>query len=77
MLWDRTVIMQNGQVKANVARQDLDESGETLTDLFFAVTEGLSPEDESLSETTAEDASAGAKAEDGAEKKARRGLFSR
>ena len=41
MLWDRTIIMQNGQVKANVTRGELEESGQTLEELFFAVTEGV------------------------------------
>lgn len=41
MLWDRTIIMQNGQVKANVTRAELEESGQTLEELFFAVTEGV------------------------------------
>ncbi|MBR2548463.1 MAG: ABC transporter ATP-binding protein [Saccharofermentans sp.] len=41
MLWDRTIIMQNGQIKANVTRSEVDESGKTLEDLFFEVTEGI------------------------------------
>lgn len=41
MMWDRTIIMQKGQVKANVTRQELDETGKTLEELFFEVTEGL------------------------------------
>ena len=41
MLWDRTIIMQNGCVKANVLKSELDESGETLEERFFSVTEGL------------------------------------
>jgi len=40
MLWDRTVIMQNGCVKANVLRTQLEEKGKTLEEEFFAVTEG-------------------------------------
>ena len=40
MLWDRTVIMQNGAVTANVRREDLLSRGETLEDYFFSVTEG-------------------------------------
>ena len=77
ILWDRTVIMQHGKVKANVARRELDESGESLTDLFFEVTEGLSPEDSSLSENAADGAGRDGAAEDAAAKKPRRGLFSR
>ncbi len=41
MLWDRTIIMQGGQIKANVTRSEVDESGKTLEDLFFEVTEGI------------------------------------
>ena len=41
MLWDRTIIMQNGQIKANVTRSEVDESGKTLEELFFEVTEGI------------------------------------
>ena len=41
MLWDRTIIMQNGQIKANVTRAEVDASGKTLEDLFFEVTEGI------------------------------------
>ncbi len=44
MLWDRTVIMQNGAVKANITRQELEQSGRTLEQVFFEVTEGLEPE---------------------------------
>ena len=43
MLWDRTVIMQNGQVCANVSRAEIEGSGKTLEDQFFLVTEGISP----------------------------------
>ena len=41
MLWDRTIIMQNGQIKANVTRSEIEGSGKTLEDLFFEVTEGI------------------------------------
>ena len=41
MLWDRTIIMQGGRIKANVTRGEVDESGKTLEDLFFEVTEGI------------------------------------
>ena len=43
MLWDRTVIMQNGQVCANVTRSEIESAGKTLEDQFFLVTEGISP----------------------------------
>lgn len=46
MLWDRTVIMQSGKVKANVTRHELDTGGQSLEELFFAITEHQSsPED--------------------------------
>lgn len=41
MLWDKTLIMQNGQVRADVTRAEVDASGKTLEDLFFEVTEGI------------------------------------
>ena len=41
MLWDRTIIMQNGAVRANVTRQELEQDGRTLEELFFDVTENL------------------------------------
>jgi ABC-type multidrug transport system ATPase subunit len=40
MLWDRTIIMQNGTVRANVLRTQLEAENKTLEDLFFEVTEG-------------------------------------
>ena len=40
MLWDRTLIMQNGSIRANVTREFLAQSEKTLEDLFFEVTEG-------------------------------------
>ena len=44
MMWDRTVIMQGGRVKANVTRPEIDGMGKTLEDLFFEVTEGIDRE---------------------------------
>lgn len=41
MIWDRTIIMQKGQVRANVTKEELDATGKTLEQLFFEVTEGL------------------------------------
>ena len=40
MLWDRTLIMQNGVLRADVTREQLEQSGERLEDLFFSITEG-------------------------------------
>ncbi len=39
MLWDRTLIMQSGQIKANMTRAQLDAEGKRLEQLFFEVTE--------------------------------------
>lgn len=41
MLWDRTVIMQNGTVRSNLTRHELDADGRTLEQVFFDVTEGV------------------------------------
>ena len=51
MLWDRALIMQTGQIKANVTRQELEQDGRTLEELFFAVTEGVKQEDMQHKET--------------------------
>ncbi len=56
MLWDRCLIMQDGYLKANVRKNDLDASGRTLEECFFAVTEGLSRED--AAKTSGEEAQA-------------------
>ncbi len=40
MLWDRTLIMQKGRICANVTREELEQQGKTLEQLFFEVTEG-------------------------------------
>ncbi len=39
MLWDRTLIMQKGRIVADVTKTDLDANGQTLEELFFAITE--------------------------------------
>ena len=44
MIWDRTIIMQKGQVRANVTKDELEQTGKTLEELFFEVTEGLEKE---------------------------------
>ena len=41
MLWDRTIIMQGGKIRANVTRSEIEGSGKSLEDLFFEVTEGI------------------------------------
>lgn len=45
MLWDRTLIMQGGDLAANVTREELEQSGKTLEELFFAITEGAVSEE--------------------------------
>ena len=44
MLWDRTLIMQKGVLRANVTKEQLQQSGETLEQLFFDITEGEKPQ---------------------------------
>ena len=44
-LWDRTIIMQSGKVKADIYREDLIKTGRTLEETFFDVTENLDKED--------------------------------
>ncbi len=45
MLWDRTIIMQSGTIRADVTRQELEQDGRTLEQLFFDVTEGVEQKD--------------------------------
>ena len=52
MIWDRTVIMQGGKVRANVTKNEIDGRNITLEDLFFEVTEGLEKQDVSLSDNS-------------------------
>ncbi len=42
MLWDRAVVMQNGMVRAEVTRGQMEECGLSLEELFFSTTEGES-----------------------------------
>ena len=46
MLWDRTLIMQGGELRADVTKAQLDANGERLEELFFAITEGATPDGE-------------------------------
>ena len=48
MLWDRTLIMQKGNLAADVTRASLADAGETLEDLFFSVTEAEAGQEESV-----------------------------
>ena len=54
--WDRTIIMQKGQIRANVTRRELEERGESLEELFFAITEETpeKPDGETLPEQPSE-----------------------
>ena len=52
MLWDRTIIMQNGRICANITKEELDHDGRTLEQLFFDVTEGIAQADMSHDEKT-------------------------
>ena len=44
MIWDTAIVMQNGRLKTQVSREALEETGQTLEELFFSVTEGLEAE---------------------------------
>ncbi|MCC8050777.1 MAG: ABC transporter ATP-binding protein [Clostridiales bacterium] len=39
MLWDRTIIMKEGKIRANLTRDELAEDGRSLEQLFFDMTE--------------------------------------
>ncbi|MBO4290807.1 MAG: ABC transporter ATP-binding protein [Lachnospiraceae bacterium] len=54
MLWDRTIIMQNGVIRANITREELEKDGRTLEQLFFDVTEGVKQEEMSHPEAESE-----------------------
>lgn len=43
MLWDRTLIMQEGKLCADVSRTSLECSDKTLEELFFSITEANTP----------------------------------
>jgi len=64
MIWDNTLIMQNGEAKAFISREALDALGKSLEDYFFEVTEGLKPEEQKEDKLTAADLSAGSETED-------------
>ncbi len=44
MLWDRTLIMQNGSLMADLTKEKLEKSNESLEELFFRITEGKQEE---------------------------------
>ena len=62
MLWDRTIIMQSGKIRANITRDELQRDGRTLEELFFAVTEGVEQSD--MRHSDAEAAQSGEKTVD-------------
>ena len=43
MLWDRALIMQHGALRANLSREELAQTGKSLEELFFTLTEGEAP----------------------------------
>ncbi len=45
MLWDKTLIMDRGAIRADVTREALEKDGRTLEQLFFDVTEGAGGQD--------------------------------
>ena len=53
MLWDRTIIMDHGSIRANVTRDELEKDGRTLEQLFFDVTEGSGRPDEASGKESA------------------------
>lgn len=38
-LWDRTLIMKDGEIKVNITKSEMENSGRSLEDLFFEITE--------------------------------------
>lgn len=50
MLWDRTLIMKQGSLHADVTREQLAQNGESLEELFFTITEGAGGESRSPKE---------------------------
>lgn len=40
MLWDRVLIMKEGVLRADMTKNELDQTGNTLEQLFFDITEG-------------------------------------
>ena len=50
MLWDRTLIMQRGEIRADVTRAQLATDGLSLEELFFRVTEGETADGEKAGE---------------------------
>ncbi|MCR5294572.1 MAG: ABC transporter ATP-binding protein [Lachnospiraceae bacterium] len=67
MLWDETLILQGGKLRANVRKEDLESQGKTLEEFFFDVTEGID----------AEAMSGGSPAAEEEEKPLSKGIFGR
>ena len=45
VIWDEAIIMQNGQIKAKVSKEELENNGQSLEELFFSVTENIDSEE--------------------------------
>ncbi|MCI1965524.1 MAG: ABC transporter ATP-binding protein [Oscillospiraceae bacterium] len=43
-VWDRALIMMNGEIAAERTRPEIEGSGESLEQLFFSITEGKEPD---------------------------------
>ena len=73
LLWDRALIMQNGGIRANLTREELDADGRTLEQLFFDVTESVAPQE--MAGGAAAERTPEAGAAEGTDAPGRRGLF--
>ena len=58
MLWDRTIILQSGEMKANITRPELEADGRSLEPRFFDVTEGVAHGDMAHPEAGAQEGEA-------------------
>ncbi|MCD8013757.1 MAG: ABC transporter ATP-binding protein [Lachnospiraceae bacterium] len=63
MLWDRTIIMKEGKIQANLTRDELAADGRSLEQLFFDITEGSDSGDASADAAESGDGSSGQYAE--------------
>lgn len=56
MLWDNALIMKEGKIVASVSRKELEDSGESLEEIFFALTEKNAPDEKGAEESQEETA---------------------
>jgi ABC-2 type transport system ATP-binding protein len=56
MLWDRALIMQDGCIRSNMTRDELEADGRSLEQLFFDVTEGIGAEEMAAKEEAEKEA---------------------